>query len=77
MTIGRVPTGVIEYCLSNVGERTRRRLRAREDAVESPCLEHCGICRREPFAIVDGEFVRRDAFGLPECPTASPEGESG
>lgn len=55
-----VTTGVIEYCLSNVGEEARRRLRAREDAVEAPCLEHCGICRREPFLVVDGDLVRGD-----------------
>lgn len=45
---------MIEYCLSNVDDATRRRLRAHEDAVESPCLEHCGLCRRESFLVVDG-----------------------
>lgn len=74
MAVGRVRTRVIEYCLSNVGDATRRRLRAREDAVEAPCLEHCGICRREPFLIVDGEFLCGDGI---EALPATGEGESG
>ncbi len=57
-----VTPGVIEYCLSNVGEEARRRLRAREDAVEAPCLEHCGICRREPFLVVNGDLLRGDGL---------------
>lgn len=65
---------MIEYCLSNVGDATRRRLRAREDADEAPCLEHCGICRREPFLIVDGEIVRGDGV---EALLANPDGGSG
>lgn len=65
---------MIEYCLSNVGDATRRRLRAREDTAEAPCLEHCGICRREPFLIVDGEFVRGDGV---EALLANPDGGSG
>ena len=49
---------MIEYCLSNVDDETRRRLRTDPEATESPCLEHCGICRGEAFAIVDGTFRR-------------------
>lgn len=74
MTVAPVSTGVIEYCLSNVEDASRRRLAAREDAVEAPCLEHCGICRREPFVIADGEFVRG---GEPVAELLAAEGESG
>jgi uncharacterized protein YuzB (UPF0349 family) len=45
---------VIEYCLSNVDEETRRLLAARDDTREATCLDHCGRCYREPFLVVDG-----------------------
>ncbi|KZN23431.1 hypothetical protein A4G99_15730 [Haladaptatus sp. R4] len=43
----------IEYCLSNVEEDVRCRLRE-VGADEHPCLEHCGICYARPFLVVDG-----------------------
>lgn len=52
-----MPT-VIEYCVRNVDDERRRRLRERAETVRvRPCLEHCGTCRNEPFRIVDGDLV--------------------
>lgn len=51
-------TRVIEYCLSNVDDERRDRLRHLDRTREYTCLEHCGICCREPFLVVDGTVVR-------------------
>ena len=51
---------VIECCMRNVdgGDRERLRETGGETTVRiSPCLEHCGMCRRESFLVVDGELV--------------------
>lgn len=51
---------MIEYCLSNVDDETRRYLAVAPETIESPCLEHCGICCSEPFLVVDGTLHRID-----------------
>jgi uncharacterized protein YuzB (UPF0349 family) len=45
---------VIEYCLSNVDEETRRLLADRGETREATCLDHCGRCYRKPFLVIDG-----------------------
>lgn len=49
---------VIEHCCSN----SAAELLADEDIVgrlvARRCLEHCGICRREPFVVVGGKLLR-------------------
>ncbi|WP_135533868.1 MULTISPECIES: DUF1450 domain-containing protein [Halostella] len=45
---------MIEYCLNNVDERTRRLLTDRDDTREASCLDHCGRCYRDSFLVVDG-----------------------
>lgn len=51
-------TDLIEYCLCNVADDQRDRLRTLECAREFTCLEHCGICREESFLVVDRTVVR-------------------
>lgn len=49
---------VIEYCLRNVDEEIEQSLDACHVPTRSlACMEQCGICYREPFFVVDGEFV--------------------
>ena len=48
----------IEHCCSNETGGLLSTLPTHEaKVVERRCLEHCGICRRRPFAVVDGEVV--------------------
>lgn len=51
---------LVECCLANVHSETRTELEAMADATlsERPCLQRCGHCRRGPFLVVDGQFVR-------------------
>lgn len=49
---------LIEYCLCNVNDEHRTRLRELDISREFTCLEHCGICCQESFLVVDGTVVR-------------------
>lgn len=51
---------VVEYCIDNVDGGTRRRL-ASTGAVEKPCLQRCGRCRRSALLVVDGDPVVADS----------------
>jgi uncharacterized protein YuzB (UPF0349 family) len=51
----------IEYCISNVSPGTRDRYRTcATDTNERQCLQRCGRCVRDSFAVVDGVVVERD-----------------
>ncbi|ERH00265.1 MAG: hypothetical protein J07HQX50_01425 [Haloquadratum sp. J07HQX50] len=48
----------IEYCHANADAELRSLLESvHTDITCRSCLEHCGICRREPFIVIDGEVV--------------------
>lgn len=53
----------IEYCHSNATDELEQILESIEgDIAARRCLEHCGICRCEPFAVVDGTLLRGRAL---------------
>jgi uncharacterized protein YuzB (UPF0349 family) len=48
----------VEYCLSSCESGVLRAVDADGvDLRERRCLEHCGICRDRPLAVVDGRVV--------------------
>jgi len=51
-------SSIIEHCCSNECDDLLSALTTRgRKVVERRCLEHCGICRCQPFAVVDGEIL--------------------
>lgn len=48
----------VEYCLSSHdADLDALRSECAVELRERRCLEHCGICRSDPFAVVDGDLV--------------------
>lgn len=48
----------VEYCLSSCTTGLRSlRDESGVDVRQRRCLEHCGVCRRRPFVVVDGDLV--------------------
>jgi len=48
---------VIECCVRSATDALRRRLDESDATVRVyPCLERCGVCRRERFVLVDGDL---------------------
>jgi len=48
---------MIEACACNIDREHRAGLSDLAENVRIyPCLEHCGICHRTPFLVVDGEL---------------------
>lgn len=46
---------VVECCVANLDESRRERLRRSDHEFRvRPCLQRCGRCYDEPFAVVDG-----------------------
>ncbi|MFC7157531.1 DUF1450 domain-containing protein [Halomarina halobia] len=49
---------IVEYCLSgHHADLDALRGECEVELRERRCLEHCGICRTGPFAVVDGDLV--------------------
>lgn len=49
----------VEYCQVNEDARLETiRAALGGDHVGRRCLEQCGICRQEPFLVIDGTLVR-------------------
>ncbi|MBP3949895.1 YuzB family protein [Bacillus suaedae] len=53
---------IIEFCLSNLASGSQKAMEMLErdpnlDIIEYGCLNHCGQCALDPFALVNGEFV--------------------
>jgi uncharacterized protein YuzB (UPF0349 family) len=56
-------TSTIKYCLNSCDADLFRCIESnRVDLTERRCLEHCGICRDRPFAVVDGRVVGGSAL---------------
>ena len=56
---------IIEFCLSNLASGAQKAMEALErdpnlDIVEYGCLNSCGICANNLFALVNGEMVTGD-----------------
>lgn len=48
---------VIECCVRTAPEMLQRPPEESDAAVRVyPCVERCGVCRREPFVLVDGDL---------------------
>ncbi|MEK3669042.1 MULTISPECIES: YuzB family protein [unclassified Paenibacillus] len=64
---------IIEFCASNIGHGTEKLKNKLEqnpeyDVVEYGCLNNCGQCYLQPFAMVDGEIIEAEsAEGLEEA----------
>lgn len=57
---------IIEFCASNIGHGTEPLKQKLEqnleyDVVEYGCLNNCGQCYLQPFAMVDGEIIEADS----------------
>lgn len=57
---------IIEFCASNTGHGTEALQKKLEqnpeyDVIEYGCLNNCGQCYLQPFAMVDGEIVEADS----------------
>lgn len=57
---------IIEFCASNIGHGTEPlKLKLEHnpeyDVVEYGCLNNCGQCYLQPFAMVDGEIIEADS----------------
>ncbi|WP_238653567.1 YuzB family protein [Paenibacillus piscarius] len=57
---------IIEFCASNIGHGTEPlKLKLEQnpeyDVVEYGCLNNCGQCYLQPFAMVDGEIIEADS----------------
>lgn len=57
---------IIEFCASNIGHGTEPlKLKLEQnpeyDVVEYGCLNNCGECYLQPFAMVDGEIIEADS----------------
>ena len=51
-------TRLVEYCLDNADGEARERLAALPGRTRAThCLQRCGTCYREAFAVVDGDPV--------------------
>jgi uncharacterized protein YuzB (UPF0349 family) len=53
---------IIEFCASNAGHgtdqlRTKLEQNPEYDVIEYGCLNNCGQCYLNPFAMVEGEIV--------------------
>lgn len=56
-------SSIVEYCISSCESDELRDADAEDvDFRDRRCLEHCGICRDRPFAVVDGDLVSGAAF---------------
>ena len=55
----------VEYCQVN-DDAELKAIRAEVDGdhIQRCCLEQCGICRQEPFLVIDGTLARGEV--LPE-----------
>jgi uncharacterized protein YuzB (UPF0349 family) len=64
---------IIEFCASNIGHGTEQlKIKLEQnpeyDVVEYGCLNNCGQCYLQPFAMVDGEIIEAEsADGLEEA----------
>ena len=51
-------TQTVEYCLSSCPTDLERLIDVKRVEIRKQrCLQHCGICRRWPFVIIDGKVV--------------------
>lgn len=49
---------IIEFCLNNVSQKHRKALSRRDAPTRGcACLQRCGDCAVEPFAVIDGRYV--------------------
>ena len=59
------PVMKIRFCENNKGSgKVRKRLKEEFpdlDLKKKECLKKCGICKREPFALVDGLLVSAES----------------
>ncbi len=56
---------LIEFCASNIGHGTeplkhKLELNPEYDVIEYGCLNNCGQCYLQPFAMLDGEIIEAE-----------------
>lgn len=56
---------IIEFCLSNLASGSHDAMEELEkdpnlDIIEYGCLNHCGTCALDHFALVNGEYIAGD-----------------